>query len=304
MDYEKAINKIKQMPTGENGKEKSDMKLFEGSIDLQLFNDGAGDAGGDMSDAVSTQPQTGEETNADVNPDAGDDNNTDNEESFEELIKGKHKDAFKKTVQGIINRRYAAEKAANEKKDNVMMKLYARYGVDNPDALNEVLDSEEELQTRSAITGKSPEDILEIEQLRASALKYELSERERAAQIQYFGWVEESKQVKNQYPEFDLDTELQNPQFRALISTKNPQYAISMEQAYRIIHFDELQEAAQRETAAKISQNVQARNARPDENALGARQSAEVKIEVGKLTKKERAEFAKRAARGEAITFQ
>lgn len=304
MDYEKAINKIKQMPTGENGKEKSDMKLFEGSIDLQLFNDGAGDAGGDMSDAVSTQPQTGEETNADVNPDAGDDNNTDNEESFEDLIKGKYKDDYNKSVQRVINRRFAAEKARNAENDNIIMKLYARYGVENSSDLLQALDSEEEINHRSAITGKDPEDLLELEQLRAATLQYKLSERERAAQIQYFGWVEESKQVKNQYPEFDLDTELQNPQFRALISTKNPQYAIPMEQAYRIIHFDELQEAAQRETAAKISQNVQARNARPDENALGARQSAEVKIEVGKLTKKERAEFAKRAARGEAITFQ
>mgnify|MGYP006898685467 CR=1 FL=1 len=101
-----------------------------------------------------------------------------------------------------------------------------------------------------------------------------------------------------------LDVELQNPQFRALISTKNPQYAISMEKAYQIIHFNELQAAAQREAAEKVSQSVQARQARPDENALGARQSAEVKTDVGRLTKKERAEFARRAARGETITFR
>jgi hypothetical protein len=279
------------------------MKTFEGSIDLQLFNDGAGDSGGEAGDAVSAQPQSGEEINAGTNPDAGEDE-TVSEESFDELIKGKHKEAFNKAVQGIINRRYANEKAKNEKRDNTMLKLFARYGVDNLDALNAALDSEEELQTRSAITGKDSNDILETEQLRMAALKYKLSERERAAQMQYFKWSDEAKHVREKYPDFDLDTELQNPQFRALISTKNPQYAISMEKAYQILHFEELQENAQREAAAKVSQNVQARNARPDENALGSRQSADVRTDVGKLTKKERAEFARRAARGETITFR
>lgn len=277
------------------------MNFFNGSIDLQLFNDGAGDAGGETGDAVSTQPQTGESEDAD-NPAAGDDEAA--EESFEDLIRGKYRDDYNKSVQRVINRRFAAEKAANEKSENVLMKLYARYGVDNPDALSEVLDSEEELLNRSAITGDSPEKIRELEQLRATALKFEMAEKQKAAQIQYYRWSQEAAQVKELYPDFNLDVELQNPQFRALISTKNPQYAISMEKAYQIIHFNELQAAAQREAAEKVSQSVQARQARPDENALGARQSAEVKTDVGRLTKKERAEFARRAARGETITFR
>lgn len=277
------------------------MNFFNGSIDLQLFNDGAGDAGGETGDAVSTQPQTGENEDAD-NPAAGD--NAENEESFEDLIKGKHKEAFNKTVQGIINRRFAAEKAENKKKDDTLIKLYARYGVDNLDSLNEALDSKEELENRSAITGKAPEEIEEKDQLQIAALRYKFYEKERAAQVQYFRWSQEAAQVKELYPDFNLDVELQNPQFRALISTKNPQYAISMEKAYQIIHFNELQAAAQREAAEKVSQSVQARQARPDENALGARQSAEVKTDVGRLTKKERAEFARRAARGETITFR
>lgn len=277
------------------------MNFFNGSIDLQLFNDGAGDAGGETGDAVSTQPQTGENEDAD-NPAAGD--NAGNEESFEDLIRGKYRDEYNKSVQRVINRRFAAEKAANEKNENALMKLYARYGVDNPDALMEVLDSEDELLNRSAITGKSPDEIRELEQLRSTALKFEMAEKQKAAQVQYFRWSQEAAQVKELYPDFNLDVELQNPQFRALISTKNPQYAISMEKAYQIIHFNELQAAAQREAAEKVSQSVQARQARPDENALGARQSAEVKTDVGRLTKKERAEFARRAARGETITFR
>lgn len=281
------------------------MIFSKGSIELQLFNDGAGDAGGTMGDAVSTQPQqTGEETGTDANSAAGNDNNAASEESFEDLIRGKYKDDYSKSVQRVINRRFAAEKAKNEEKENVIMKLFARHGVDNVQALAEILDSEEELENRSVATGKSPEDIREIEQLRVAALKYELSERERAAQRQYFAWSREAEQVKNQYPDFDLDTELQNPQFRALISTKNPQYGISMEKAYQILHFDELQANAQREAAAKVAQNVQARNARPGENALGSQGSVSVKTDVSKLTKKERAEFAKRAAKGETITFR
>jgi hypothetical protein len=76
-----------------------------------------------------------------------------------------------------------------------------------------------------------------------------------------------------------------------------------MEHAYKVVHHDELIAAAEKSAAEKISKNVQSRAARPSENGLGNQSGVVVKSDVHKLTKKDRADLAKRAARGERIEF-
>ena len=55
--------------------------------------------------------------------------------------------------------------------------------------------------------------------------------------------------------------------------------------------------------AQQVTDNVRARGARPAENGVSSGSGFLVKSDVSKLTKKDRAEIARRAAHGEKIVF-
>ena len=240
---------------------------------------------------------------------AGKDNNTQKEAkpTFEELIKGEYKGEFNKAIDGVIGRRLAQERAKTQGATDIVNKLMARHGVNSIEELNKVLDSDSVYEEIASKTGDNPQTLRELEKLRGIANNYnrfmQATEAERQANEQLLGWQREAEGMKELYPGFDLNAELENPQFRALISTKNPQYQISMEQAYKLIHHDELMKNAEKAAAEKLAKSVNARAARPDENGLGNQSGVTVKNDVSKLTKKDRAEIARRAARGERIEF-
>ena len=82
---------------------------------------------------------------------------------------------------------------------------------------------------------------------------------------------------------------------------------LPMEHAYKVQHMDELIADARMTTAATVEKatidNIRAKGARPQENGSSPQSAFTVKDDVSKLTKKDRAEIARRAARGERIEF-
>lgn len=114
------------------------------------------------------------------------------------------------------------------------------------------------------------------------------------AQRQLRAWNDQAQQMKARYPDFDLGREAQDRTFRAMLRAGVP-----LRQAYEVVHMDELRAAAERAVTA----NIKAKGARPQENGAGAASGFTVKEDVSKLTPKDRAELAKRAAGGEVITF-
>lgn len=122
--------------------------------------------------------------------------------------------------------------------------------------------------------------------------------KEQAVKQQTQQWDNEVKATKEIYPDFDVEKELQNPEFGKLLKS-----GVGMEHAYKILHMDEFIETAKRETAAAYAKSTAQMQARPSENGLGNQAAVNGQKDVSKLTKKERAELAKRAQRGETITF-
>lgn len=114
------------------------------------------------------------------------------------------------------------------------------------------------------------------------------------AQRQLRAWNEQAEQVKARYPDFDLGREAQDRTFRSMLRAGVP-----VRQAFEVVHMDELRAAAERAVTA----NIKAKGARPQENGAGASSGFTVKDDVSRLTPRDRAELAKRAARGEVITF-
>jgi len=69
--------------------------------------------------------------------------------------------------------------------------------------------------------------------------------------------------MKEQYPGFDLQRELQNPAFVRLTA---PGVGVSVEEAYCAIHSRQLREAAAAASVQQISNAIRAGAMRPEEN--------------------------------------
>ena len=80
-----------------------------------------------------------------------------------------------------------------------------------------------------------------------------------------------------------------------------------MEHAYKVIHMDSIMQGnaqvVAQQTSKATADNIRARGNRPKENAGSATPGVTYKSDVSKLTRKDRAEIARRVARGENISF-
>ena len=108
--------------------------------------------------------------------------------------------------------------------------------------------------------------------------------------------------MKGDYPSFDLGAESQNPQFLAMLRAGVP-----VQHAYEVVHMDEIKAGVAKLTAKatekQVVSGIRAKGARPQENGTAAQSPFTVKDDVSKLTRKDRAEIARRVARGETISF-
>lgn len=228
---------------------------------------------------------------------------------FEKLIKGEFKDEFSKRTQKVIDRKFRENKELQEKferQDRLLGLLADRYGENNIDRLEEmILNDKRHLEQEAYEKGMSVEQLADIKRLKAQAENErrlrERAESELQADRQYATWLNDAAKLKEAFPNFDLETEIQNPQFMDML-----QRGINVEHAYKVLHYDELMQGnvaqAMRESAKATADTIAARGNRPKE--IGGTGSAIVyKTDVSKLSKEDREEIARRVARGETISF-
>lgn len=308
------------------------MKFFSmiRGMNLQLFAEGAGDGSGTGENA----PAAGETAKGAKNPlanvvygkqegapAAGEQPETkegagESAETFDSLIKGKYKADFDRQVQDIVQKRLKGSKemetALNGKisqMQNVLDELAQKYGVDgtNLEALTNAMHADDKFFEQEANDrGMSVQQLRQIKNMERENESLRRQMRERAdreqAEAIYSKWMQDAETVKQQFPDFDLQKELENPQFASLLRAN-----VDVATAFQVIHKDELIPAAMQYTARevqnKMASSVAANNARPKENGIGNGASAIVKTDVSKLTKADRAEIARRVARGERIVF-
>jgi hypothetical protein len=149
-----------------------------------------------------------------------------------------------------------------------------------------VAEIEEQTESfQDLIRGKYREDYLKAlsEALCAQA-------RETDRYLAYRDLMTRAEAVKTGYPEFDLDRELEDPQFARLLNN-----GVDPKTAYEVVHHEELTGRA-----ARLAENA----ARPQENGLGRGSLAAVtKPDPKSLTRAERKLLRRRAARGEEIIW-
>ena len=307
-------------------------KIFFRMLDLQLFAEGAGGDGGTGADGatgVSATAAVSQTKGVKSNPlsdvvygkqaeetapaaEVVEEPTEDRNAKFEALIKGEYKDLYDARVQDTVQKRLKGSKETVDKYNALtptLEMLAKKYGVDaaNIEALNKAIQEDdayyEEEALEKGITVEQLKEIRKMERENAD-LKRQMEEQNRKdnANKLYAQWMEQANQAKSVYPSFDLRAEMQNPQFVNLLRSN-----IDVRTAYEVIHKDEILPAAMQFTAKtveqKLTNKIIANGARPMENGNSSQGASVTKSDVSQLTKADRAEIARRVARGDKISF-
>ena len=307
--------------------------LFPMLLDLQLFAEGAGGDGGtgatgatgasataavSQNKGVKSNPladvQYGIQATEEATPAAEvvDNPTEDRNAKFEALIKGEYKDLYDARVSDTVQKRLKSSKETVEKYEALTPTLEAlakKYGVDPTDikALNKAIEEDDSYYEEEALEkGITVEQLKEIRKMEKenAELKKQMEEQNRKdnANKIYAQWMEQAESAKQVYPSFDLRAEMQNPKFVDLLRSN-----IDVRTAYEVIHKDDIIAGAMQFTAKKVEQNITnkiiANGARPSENGNSSQGASVTKSDVSALTKADRAEIARRVARGEKISF-
>lgn len=230
--------------------------------------------------------------------------------AYNDLINGEYKDLDQERFQQVFDRRFKQVKGMEADlaaQKPILDKLMARYGVQDVAELDKALTEDTEYWERVA-----EEKGMTVEQYHAMQKLERENEELRAIRQRQIGqqqfqqqidkWYQEAEAVKELYPSFDFKTEAQNPEFLSLLRSGN-----TVEHAYKVLHFDELTQNAARVAAQTADAQAQARikqkASRPSENGTSSQSAVIVKNDVSSLSRKDRAEIARRVARGEKIVF-
>lgn len=242
------------------------------------------------------------------------------EETWDSLIKGKYKSDYDKAIKKAINNRFKNDRNLQGQIDSIdpiVRTIAERYGVrPNPDGsipiaqLQAALDNDNSLYEKEAFEKGIPvEQLKHTKQLEreVAQLRNQNAQSERDRQWEMV--MQQGEALKQQYPNFDLDSEMLNPDFgRLLANMQRAGLPNAVKTTYEVIHKDEIMGGAMayavQQTQNKISNSIQSGMNRPAENGVGQQSPASVgNVDPSKFTKAQIDEIRKRAERGERVTF-
>ena len=236
-------------------------------------------------------------------------------QAFKDLIEGEYKDQYTEMFQTAFDRRFkeskAMEQSLNAQKPIIDM-LAMRYGITDgdPAKLQTAIEQDEAYWEAAAEeAGLTTPQLMErmkkdlaMQKLQAEHKELKRMQSEEKAQQKLREWHEAGEKLKAIYPSFDFKTEMQSQDFRGLLAS-----GVSVQKAYETMHMAEINAAAAKAAAQTAGQqmvaNLQKKAARPQENGTSSQSAVITKSDVHSLTRKERAEAARRAERGYVQKF-
>lgn len=270
-------------------------------------------AGGQTGADGGTPPVAGEEKKG-GEPGAATTSGTleERQKAYREMVEGEFKDIYTQDTQRIIDRRFREVRSLEEQVAGfqpVISMLMQRYGINDGDTakLMAAVENDDAYWSQAAEeAGMSVEQYKQFQKLqRENAALVEAQRRtqtQQQAEQQLQKWYGEAEQVRQLYPSFDLNAEVKNPQFLGMLRAGVP-----VQHAFEVIHMEEIKAGVAamqaKATEKQVVGSIRAKGARPAENGTSVQSGFIVKDDVTKLTKKDRAEIARRAVRGETITF-
>ena len=264
------------------------------------------------------EPKTEENTAQDAAAENPTEEKTDNAParmSWDEIMADPE---YNRQMQAVVQSRLKSAKGAEEAlaKLTPALELLARKHNLDPakmdyDALTKAIsDDDSYYEDRALQMGTSVETAKKIDQQERDTARQkkaeELSIQEQKIRNHFTGLEQQALEMKKMFPNFDLQTELKNPAFLRMTS---PNVGISVRDAYYAVHHDEMQTAAMqataKATAQNISQNIQARQRRPDEAGISGQAPSATTFDYSKASREQREAFKRdlraRMARGEKV---
>lgn len=263
-----------------------------------------GEGEGAGSDAGGERQKVGVETTSNTLEDK--------RKAFRDLINGEYKDIYTQETQRMIDRRFKQTKGLEKQLGDyqpVIDMLMQRYKIEDNDVakLSQALENDNAYWTEAAEeAGMSVDVYKKVQKIRRENEMLRRAEQNRAGeaavQRQLQQWTEQAEAMKALYPNFDFGQETANPAFVNMLKA-----GIPVEHAYKVLHMDEIVsgavQTAAKQTEKQVVDNIRAKGARPAENGTSSQSAFTVKDDVSKLSKKDRAEIARRVAMGEKISF-
>lgn len=239
--------------------------------------------------------------------------------AFHALLQGEYRAETEELMQQAVERAAQILESSPQVR-GLMEALHEAYGVDADDleALTDAVKNGrvkdeayfEKLAMEKGVSVATARqmDKLESENKRLTAAEKFAEDQRKAAQRQveidriHAEWDREAEQLKTQYPEFDLEQTLANPEIANLM-----RLGVSMSNAYRAVYFDQIMAQNESRTAKQVERGVEARirqrGTRPGENGTRPGGAAQTHTDVNALTRKEREQLERAALRGQVVTF-
>ena len=239
--------------------------------------------------------------------------------AFHALLQGEYRAETEELMQQAVERAAQILESSPQVR-GLMEAMHEAYGVDADDleALTDAVKNGrvkdeayfEKLAMEKGVSVETARqmDKLESENKRLTAAEKFAEDQRKAAQRQveidriHAEWDREAEQLKAQYPEFDLEQTLANPEIANLM-----RLGVSMSNAYRAVYFDQIMAQNESRTAKQVERGVEARirqrGTRPGENGIRPGGAAQTHTDVNALTRKEREQLERAALRGQVVTF-
>ena len=268
----------------------------------------------DAPQTAATTPVAGEigEGNAKAGVETTSDSLEAKRNAFRDLTKGEYKEQFAEEVQRIINSRFKEVKGMETTltaQKPIMDILMQRYNIADGDMakLQSAIENDnvyyEEAAEQAGMTVEQYKAMQKLEQENAELKRIRQRQLgEQQANQKLNEWYAEAEKVKEVYPTFDFRTESADRNFLGLLKS-----GLSVQQAYELMHMDEIKASAAKVAAQTAGQQmvakIQSKASRPAENGTSSQSAAIIKSDVHSLSKNDRAEAARRALRGEKIRW-
>lgn len=248
-----------------------------------------------------------------VQTDTGEESTEDRGTKWKNMIKGEFKDEYNQSVQKVINDRFKQTKEMEERLSHRRKSLILWHSAmldktaDADDMLRALEEDDSMFEERAMAKGMSTEQYREFYRLEKQNEEFrraaEETQRIRQADETYSKWMSEADALKEIYPNFSFDEEVENKDFLQLL-----QNGIDVRTAYEVAHHDEIMRGAMQmasaKTAERVTDGIRAKGLRPAEKWTNtSSKPVEQKIDISKLTAKDIDVLSKEAARGEKITF-
>ena len=275
-------------------------------LNLRMFDGEGGGEGSAATGAEAAAPETTEGQQAEQTPE-------EREKAFNDMINGNFRDLFDARMQKAIKERVGEVKQLQQQlqqQNDVIGLVAKKYGIstDKMGDIREALESDdvfwEEAAADQGMTVDSYKKMVKLEAENEALHKArEEAERKNQKDAVFQKWDREAEELKRMYPQFDLQSEIQDKRFLDLMGA-----GIDMRTIYETLHHDEILPALMQQTAKAATKQqaaaVRSGQLRPAENGMSSRPAAQTVKDPAKMTKEERQEYARRAARGEIITFR